>query len=232
MPKNTIELWGTGWKKIIMKTIQNTKCRVQKRYSLTEHYRKLLGWRRHNFPKYWIVYCYNILNFFFRSTFTVFWNFLTNEIFSSKKEPISINIRVGERPMLTDMQNFHLRGCFFWMCEYKPWLVLYFISQMLQCTFLDPRPLWLASNWWRIRSLKQDTHHTFFISFVSEKIFHHLKCQLLISNFGKVSAKIQCCGSMTFWCGSGSGSTPLTNGSGFGSFFSLHRPSRCQQKTN
>jgi hypothetical protein len=24
----------------------------------------------------------------------------------------------------------------------------------------------------------------------------------------------QCCGSMTFWCGSGSGSAPLTNGSG------------------
>jgi hypothetical protein len=42
-------------------------------------------------------------------------------------------------------------------------------------------------------------------------------------------AKYQCCGSMTFWCGSGSRSMPLTNGSG--SCYFRHRPSRCQQKT-
>jgi hypothetical protein len=41
-----------------------------------------------------------------------------------------------------------------------------------------------------------------------------------------------CCGSMTFWCGSGS--APLTNGSGSGcgSFYFHYWLSRCQQKTN
>ncbi len=41
----------------------------------------------------------------------------------------------------------------------------------------------------------------------------------------------QCCGSMTFWRGSGSGcgSMPLINGSV--SFYLHHWPSRCQQKT-
>jgi len=49
----------------------------------------------------------------------------------------------------------------------------------------------------------------------------------------------QCCGSMTSWCGSGSGSADpclLTNGSGSGcgsgSFYFQHWPSRCQQITN
>ncbi len=41
----------------------------------------------------------------------------------------------------------------------------------------------------------------------------------------------QCCGSMTFWCGSGSGSAmPLTNVSG--SCYFRHWPSRCQRKTS
>ncbi len=42
----------------------------------------------------------------------------------------------------------------------------------------------------------------------------------------------QCSGSMTFWGGSGSGSSDpwLTNGSG--SCYFRHLPSRCQQKTN
>ncbi len=38
----------------------------------------------------------------------------------------------------------------------------------------------------------------------------------------------QCCGSMTFWCGSGS--APLTNGSG--SFYFHHWHWRCHQKTS
>ncbi len=37
--------------------------------------------------------------------------------------------------------------------------------------------------------------------------------------------KNQCCGSMTYWCGSKSGC-------GSGSFYFHHWPSRCQQKTN
>ncbi len=38
----------------------------------------------------------------------------------------------------------------------------------------------------------------------------------------------QCCGSMTFWCGS----MPLTNRSWSGSFYFHHWPSKCQQKSN
>ncbi len=58
-----------------------------------------------------------------------------------------------------------------------------------------------------------------------------IRIQIRLSNFMPIP---DCCGSMTFWCGSGSGSMPLTNGSGFGSgsFFFRHKPSRCQQKTN
>ncbi len=41
----------------------------------------------------------------------------------------------------------------------------------------------------------------------------------------------QCCGSMTFWCGSGSAdSMPLIYGSGFGSWYFRHWPSRCHNK--
>ncbi len=42
----------------------------------------------------------------------------------------------------------------------------------------------------------------------------------------------QCSGSMIFLCGNGSGSMPVTNGSGFGSCYFRHWPSRWQQKTN
>jgi hypothetical protein len=45
----------------------------------------------------------------------------------------------------------------------------------------------------------------------------------------------QCCGSMTYWCGSGSVecvSMPLTNGFGSGSCYFRHWPPRGQQKTN
>ncbi len=53
----------------------------------------------------------------------------------------------------------------------------------------------------------------------------HIPVRTIHSNY-------QCCGSMTFWCGSGS--LPLTNGSGCGcgSFYFHQWPSRCQQKTN
>jgi hypothetical protein len=49
----------------------------------------------------------------------------------------------------------------------------------------------------------------------------------------------QCCGSMTFWCGSGSGDPclllmgpDLDPDPGSGSCYFRHWPSRCQQKTN
>jgi hypothetical protein len=46
---------------------------------------------------------------------------------------------------------------------------------------------------------------------------------IITTGYSRAPNLTQCCGSMTFWCGSGCG---------YGSFYFHHWPSRCQQKTN
>jgi len=80
---------------------------------------------------------------------------------------------------------------------------------------------WTDGFWLKLEKLIQLLEH-----------FNHMRGSCEESNAYatyKLKGIFQCCGSMTFWCGSGS--APLANGSGFGSgsFYFHHWPSKCKQ---